>query len=320
MTQKVQSYLAIRRAMHFTLRSSGEELLLFARHVDSLGLQEIPSVDFVLDWCTSAPNGSHRYAYIRLSALRPFLKHLAVTEPLTPVPSPKAMGRPGMRRQIHIYSDEEVVRLLAATACLTPTRGLRPLTYYTLFGLLASTGMRIGEALAAQRDDVDFVRATFTIRKDKTSSGRVLPLHQDALAALEAYVRRRDVHHKRRKSNALFLTQNKGTGLTYQWVTLAFRGLRRHLGWNALAPVPRIHDLRHTFAVRHLLDWVHRGEDVEARLPALSAYMGHKNPHSTYWYFSAVPALLSATAGRFHRYARHPAAEMAETVDAEEAA
>jgi len=225
----------------------------------------------------------------------------ACTQRDTVVPPAGYLGRPFGRRAPHVYGDQEVKALLAATRALTPTAGLRPRTYWTLFGLLGATGLRVGEALALDRSDIDGARGTLLVRRDKSRSSREIPLHPTVFAALADYASRRNARHPAPHGPAFFLTESRGTRLRYPDVNIAFRKLRRALGWRQ-RPLPTVHDLRHTFAVRKFLEWFRAGKDVDAEIPALSAYMGHKSPESTYWYLSAVPELLYLVTGHIERF------------------
>jgi integrase len=179
---------------------------------------------------------------------------------------------------------------MQAAMSIGPASGLRRWTYRTLFGLLLATGLRVGEALALDASDVDWVHGTLSVRRSKTGASRTLPLHATVLDALREYQVRRDARHPVPRSSAFFLTR-RGTRLAYGYVGSAFRCLRSDLGWKQ-RPTPRVHDMRHTFAVRKLLEWIRAGKDIDAEMPALSAYLGHCRPTGTYWYLSAVPELM----------------------------
>jgi integrase len=184
---------------------------------------------------------------------------------------------------------------------------LRPWTYRTLFGLLYATGLRVGEALALDRSDVDPARGTLLVRRDKGRASREIPLHPSVVTALGRYEARRDARHPAPRAAAFFLTETRGTRVQYQYVNKAFCRIRRALGWSQ-RPLPTVHDMRHSFAVRKFLEWFRAGKDVDTEIPALSAYMGHKRPGSTYWYLSAVPELLYLITGRTERFAATRAA------------
>jgi integrase len=235
------------------------------------------------------------------------VKHLTATDPRHEVPAVDALGRAYTRRNPHIYSDEEVAALLDATRVIKPTNALPPHTFRAFFGLLAAAGMRCGEALALQRDQVDLADGRLLILKGKLGKTRELPLHPSTIDALRVYAERRDTAFRRgRKSEAFFLSR-RGTALDYQRVTVTFRQLRRQLGWHR-DPPPRVHDLRHTFAVRNLLRWCRTGDDIDSKIISLTAYMGHVHVTSTYWYLTAVPELMAISAARFETYANSGAA------------
>jgi integrase/recombinase XerD len=171
-------------------------------------------------------------------------------------------------------------------------------THETLIGLLAATGMRVGEAIRLDRSDVDAANSVLMIRESKFGKSRQVPVLACTVAALDRYAQLRDrlCPHPATPS---FFVSIRGTRMIYPVVQQIFRSLCDTAGVGANAATrPRIHDLRHTFAVSTLLAWYRAGEDVEARLPTLSTYLGHRDPRSTYWYLSAAPDLLALAAGR----------------------
>jgi integrase len=177
-------YFALRRKLGYALRTEREEVLLFAREMDALRRRKI-TLDLVIAWARSARHGSPKYAAWRYECVRRFLTVAACTRRDTVVPPPGYLGRTFGRRRPHIYTDEEVCKLLVATRALTPTAGLRPWTYRTLFGLLYATGLRIGEALALDRPDVDLSRGTLLVRRGK-GGPRELPLHASVVDVVGA--------------------------------------------------------------------------------------------------------------------------------------
>jgi integrase len=300
--EEVRDYLALRSRLGYTLRSTGEELLLFARHLDDSGYRGPLTAEIAIRWAKLPTNAKPEYWAWRLGAVRLFVNHLTATDPRHEAPLVDALGRTYARRSPHIYSDEEIAALIDATRMIKPTNALPPHTFRAFFGLLAAVGMRCGEALALQRDHVDLVGGRLLILKGKLGKIRELPLHPSTVDALRAYAERRDTIFRRgRKSEAFFLSR-RATALDYQRVTVTFRQLRRHLGWNS-DPLPRVHDLRHTFAVRTLLRWCRAGDDVDGKIISLTAYMGHVHVTSTYWYLTAVPELMAISATRFEAYA-----------------
>jgi integrase len=186
--------------------------------------------------------------------------------------------------------------MTAAQAISSP---LRAGTYQTLTGLLAVTGMRPGEAVSLDRGDADFGEQALTVRHGKFGKSRRLPLHPQTVSALRGYARLRDEHLPRPASPAFFVSL-AGTRLIYSNVHLAFQRLARDVGLQPRSPRcrPRLHDLRHTFAVTTLISWYHDGQPVQPRLPLLSTWLGHDSPEDTYWYLHAVPELLTLAAER----------------------
>ena len=303
MLSLVEDYLAFRHQFGFTLRTSGEELRLFGRYADAIGHRGPLTIELAVRWAKLPAEAKPAYWAWRLNAVRLFAQHCALEDPQTEVPPPGLLGPMFRRGQPYIYSAEEIQALLKAAATLR--RRMRPHTCVTLFGLLASTGLRVGEALALKREHVDFVTGVLNVVKSKASKCRLVPLHPTTTDALHCYAAVRDRVHPASKSDAFFLT-DRGTALSYQRVTVTFRELRRRLGWRAPpgGVAPRIHDLRHTFAVRALLRWYDAGVNVDEKIAALATYLGHVNPSCTYWYLSAVPELMAVTGRRFEQYAR----------------
>jgi integrase len=201
------------------------------------------------------------------------------------------------RRVPYIYSPAEIASLVAQ-ARLTIRSPLRAATFETLFGLLAATGMRVGEAIRLDRSDVEWGERLVVVRASKFSESREVPLHASTAGVLAAYARQRDRLRPARAAPCFFVSL-VGTRLLYADVLVTFRTLIDAAGIGAQSPVrPHIHDLRHSFAVHTLVDWYRNGEDVQARLPRLATYLGHREPRSTYWYLTGTPELLGLAAGR----------------------
>lgn len=299
---QVHAYLTYRRQLGYRLRTSGDELVLFARYLDSACHDGPLTTDACVRWALSAPRARHEYAAWRINAVCGFAKYLAATDPRHEVPTPGLLGRTYDRAQPHVYSPSEIAALLDATRTLKPVDALPPHTYRAFFGLLAATGLRCGEALALRRQDVDLAIGHLTIVRGKPGCSRVVPIHSSVVDELAAYACRRDQAFPRGpKSDAFFLSR-RATALSYQRVTDTFVWLRQSLGWRQ-RPLPRVHDMRHTFAVRTLLRWCEAGEDVDKKILALTTYLGHAHVTSTYWYFSAVPELMAITGRRFAAFA-----------------
>jgi len=212
------------------------------------------------------------------------------------VPPTGILGRAFVRRVPHIYSSKELAQLLRAARKLLPSGSLRPHTYFTLIGLLASTGMRLGEALRLSVDDVDLDAGIITVRRSKLHDVRLLPLHPTALTPLARYHRRRRVYAPEAKT---FFVSQRGTGLVTATVEDTFRGLVTGIKCRGSRPRPRLTDLRHTFSCRVLLKWTRRAQDLDHHLLLLMHYLGHSKIRHTYWYLTGVPELLQQAAAAF---------------------
>ena len=304
MRQRVEDYLAQRRQLGYALKVEGGELLRFADYADRLGEGEPLTIDLAVRWAQLPQHADPIYRARRLDTVRRFAKWLAVFDPHTQIPPEGYLGPSYRRTPPHIYSDDEITALLGQAAALGPKGGLRPATYVTLFGLLTCTGLRISEALALTKDAVDLNNGILEIRASKFKQSRWVPLHTSATDALRDYDERRSCYHPLTHSQAFFLTE-LATPLKY-WRTLTtFTALRRQLGWerkDGRRP-PRIHDLRHTFAVRSLLRWYEQGANVDQKIHTLATYLGHVKVSDTYWYLSAVPELMAVVGTRFEEFA-----------------
>jgi integrase/recombinase XerD len=301
-----EEYLAVRRALGFQLARQGALLLKFADQLDAAGVQVLTS-EVAYSWAREAEHASVTWQSQRLSVVRGFARHLQGIDPRTEIPSFDLIPAKFRRAVPHLYTDTEIDRLMNATDDLTPV--LRAASYRTLIGLLAVTGMRVGEALGLDRPDIEEEHESILIRHGKGGKQRRIPVHPSTLDALAGYARLRDEHHPHpRTPESVFLT-GRGTRPDYGTIYKGFAGLRAHAGLDdpGGSSPPRLHDLRHTFVLRTLLAWYRAGSDVEAQLPLLSAYLGHVDPVSTYWYFQAEPQLLALAAGRLERAWRTPA-------------
>lgn len=291
-------YLTVRRALGHKLVKVERLLGQFVTYLEERGAETI-KIEDALAWAT-APGGARAWHYMRLSAVRGFAAYLQAIDPACEVPSDLLHAR--LRRATpYIYSEEQITSLLGATDTLsTPHRAA---TYRALIALLAVTGMRIGEAIGLDRGDVDFEAELLLIRDTKFGKTRELALHPSTAAALRRYRRRGDRPRHPGGSDAFFVSV-RGSRLHYRSVQWGFKRLLEEAGITARSAEcrPRLHDLRHTFAVATLLDGYREGGDVEGRLAALSTYLGHIEPANTYWYLSAAPELMELAAERLERH------------------
>jgi integrase len=253
-----------------------------------------------LAWATLPPRSDISSA-MRLTAVRGFARHVASIHPKTEVP-PNGIFPQRRRPKPYIYTEGEIDALLAAALSLPPTDALRRWTYHHLFGLIAVTGMRLSEVTGLQRGDVDLKDGVLTVRQGKFGKSRFVPLHPTTCAALHSYAERRD-HHLGSRCCAHFFVAERGGRLVKQYVHRVFWRLSREIGLRRPGDSsgPRVHDLRHSFAVRTLLGWYREGTNVEKCLPVLSTYLGHTCVRDTYWYLSACPELMQEAVRRLDR-------------------
>jgi integrase/recombinase XerD len=293
----LEDYLALRRALGFKLDNAGRLLGQFVDYLEERGIDTI-TTDDALAWVSLPAGASPHWLRIRLGAVRGFAAYLHGLDASVMVPPPGLLRSGPCRATPYLYSAGEIVSLLKATAELRPA--LRAATYYSLIGLLAVTGMRIGEAIALDDQDLDPERAVLVVRNSKFGKSRLVPLHPTTAAALTRYLELRDELCPRRPSPALFVS-GRGTRLLHSNIQLTFAGLTKRCGIarRSASCRPRVHDLRHAFAVTSLLGWYATGEDVAAMLPRLATYLGHTDPKHTFWYYSdsrviPIPAPLRA--------------------------
>ena len=294
----------------FQLRIEGRLLLQFARYADTTGHAGPLTTELALRWARLPVAGDPLYWARRLEIVRCFARHLAAVEPGTQIPAGQLLGPSHRRTSPHIFSEADILRLVTAAGCLVPAEGIRPHTYATLIGLLASAGLRISEALRMIRADFNATGDVITVRETKFGKSRLVPLHSTTTAALAAYVRDRDRLVPNPKSEHFFLS-NQGESLPYSTVRTVFRkpcDCLRIIG--AGKRRPRLHDLRHTFACRRVEAWYDAGVDLAHAVSSLSVYLGHAKVTDTYWYLTATPSLLARAAGRFESFACPAAKEV----------
>lgn len=297
--QAAGDYLAMRRALGYKLVTQGRLVMSFAKAMDAAG-RGVITTEAAVDWAAHPPRSTRpEWPCRRLEAVRLFARHLHAVDPAHEViPAHVLPFRSYRRMSGHRYTGEETGALIAAAGRLRPR--LRALTWQTFLGLLSVTGLRTQEACSLDDDDVDVAGALLRIRTSKFSITRTLPLAATTSAALDAYMRERD-RLITRSSPALFVT---GTGARLDHHACdTFVRLRQMAGLPAPAGgrPARLIDFRHTFAVATLINCIRGGGDVARCLPLLSAWLGHNDPASTYWYLEADPELLGLAAGRLQQ-------------------
>jgi integrase/recombinase XerD len=306
LSSTLDDYLALRRSLGFKLAEGEGVLGDFVSFLDRQGASHI-TTELALRWAVLPQGAQPAHWARRLCLVRHFAAHCGAIDPRTEVPPVGLLPYSYRRCPPYIYIDEEIERLIAAAHRLPSRRGLRSQTYSTLFGLLAVTGMRASEPVGLDREDVDLDRGLLTIRDAKFGKSRLVPLHRSTQSVLSLYAQRRDRTHPRPTTPSFFLS-DLGRRLTYCSVSWTFVKLSHQIGLRGPSDHhgPRLHDLRHTFAVRTLLGWYRDGADVEQRLPQLATYLGHAHVSDTYWYLTATPELLQLAAGRLDGPDRGP--------------
>ena len=296
LSSHIEDYLAMRRALGFKRAQEGRLLRDFAAFAEAAGAGTV-TTDLAVAWSVMPRNASPVRAAQRRTMVRGFARYLQAADPATQVP-PVGV-RPARARRVTpcIYPDAEVAALMTAARMLR--NPLKAATFETLIGLLAVTGMRGSEAMALDRGDLDTTAGLLTVRATKFRKSRQLPLQVTTLRALASYQAVRD-RLCPAPATASLLVSATGARLCQATVQPAFRRLLRQAGIGQGPPRPRatIHGLRHSFAVNTLIGWYRDGQDVQARMPSLSTWLGHVAPAATYWYLTGTPELLALAAGR----------------------
>lgn len=295
--QAVDDYLRLRRSLGHQMTEAAYLLPDFVSFMDDRGEQTV-TISAALDWMkTREPEVITTVSPRRITAVRGFARYLSGIDPATEVPPLGLVPYNRRRGQIFLYSDADIAAIMTAAKQTIP-QPLRAATYHTLIGLLAASGLRIGEAIKLDRDDIDWSEGVLHIRESKFGKSRLVPMQDSTTNALREYHRLRDDMMPRAKDPAFFISLT-GKRLIYACVHPVFRVLVDTAGVGLDAPHrPRLHELRHTFAVRTLLHWYRTEDNIQAKIPSLSTYMGHREPACTYWYLSAAPELLALAAAR----------------------
>lgn len=292
-------YLKLRRQLGYNLKEAEFLLRSFTTLAEEEGAEFI-TTKLALRWAAQ-PHLKPAQRGSRLSTLRRFAAYVRAFDARTQVPAQKLLPYQLFRRNPFHYSDENVVQLIKASREID-SAGIKGLTLSTVLALLAVTGMRVGEALALDRSDFDGEKGILTVRLSKGSKSRAIPLHESTTLALRRYASARDRIYVKRTSPAFFVWEG-GDRLVYDSVNRWFLLVACQIGLRKPGDTrgPRVHDLRHYFAIRTLLNWYRIDSDVEAHLPELATYLGHTHVRDTYWYLSAVPELLKLATLRLER-------------------
>jgi integrase/recombinase XerD len=298
LAEHLDDYLRMRRGLGFQLGRHGEVLPHFVAYLDAKGATTV-TVELAVAW-VRLPEGIKAITVdFRISAVRGFARYLHALDPAHEIPPAGLLAAPRRRPAPYIYTPGQITELLRATRHLKPP--LRAATFRALLGLLAVTGMRSGEAFALTRSDVDLVKGLVTVRHAKFDRMRMVPLHRSVTAELAAYATARDRLCPAPSCDRFFVSVT-GRVLRRGDADRVFREVTTAVGLRTDAVHPRIHDLRHTFAVRTLIDAHRNGADISSLLPVLSTYLGHVEPANTYWYLTAVPELMQLAAARLEQH------------------
>lgn len=298
----VVAYVAIRRALGARFTEPATALGHFVDFLESEGAQFVTTA-LALRWAKQPSWALPSSWARRLGIVRGFAAWQSAYEPRTEVPPERLIRARHRRKTPYIFTDQAIEQIMGAAAQLSSPTKLRSLTYVTLIGLLATTGMRPGEALALDVADVDLETGILTVRQTKFGKTRVVPVGESARTALACYAKRRDKIYQRRRSDA-FLVDARGARLGSGTVRRTFAklcratGLRKPQEGKRIGRGPRLYDLRHTFATQRMVEWYRAGLDVGRKMPGLSTYLGHLDVAHTYWYVEAIPELLQLATER----------------------
>jgi site-specific recombinase XerD len=282
LSRHLEDYLRLRRALGFKLDREGQLLTQFVARLDAAGAATLTS-ELAIAWAREPAGAQPNHWAKRLGIVRKFAAYLQAIDPAAEVPPPGVFPARRHRPAPYLWSHSDICGLLEGARALRSP--LRAATHEALFGLLASSGMRVGEAIALQRDDLDLRAGVITIREAKSGRSRLVPLHPGTTGALRRYAAQRGRLCPRPRSRAFFLSST-GTALDRSGVSKTFRKITTATGARTATVHPRIHDLRHSFAVHTLIEWQRSGVSIDEHITALSTYLDHTDPKHTYWYYS----------------------------------
>jgi len=294
--EHVDDYLRLRRALGFKLERHGQLLPQLVAYLEAADANTVTR-ELAISWARLPASAHPRHWAARLAIARGFAAYLQTIDPATEVPPAGVFAVRYQRPTPYLWSQRDICRLLEAARGLRPP--LKAASYEALFGLLAVTGMRVGEAIALEVDDVDLDNGVITIREHvaKLERARLVPLHPTTVEALDRYARTRPGLCPKPRSTAFFLS-GTGAGIDRSEVSKTLRKITVALGLRTETVHPRAHDLRHSFALSTLIGWQRSGVQIDERIAVLSTYLGHVSPAETYWYLTATPELMGLAAER----------------------
>jgi integrase/recombinase XerD len=296
----IEQYISLRQALGFQLDKPARILREFASFMESQNANLITK-ELSLSFAKLPKQASPHLCATRFGIVRRFAIHRSATDSRTYVPTGNLLSSRYRRRKLYIYSESDVAKIVAESKELPSQTSLRGQTYSTLFGLLAVTGLRISEVISLDRKDVNIKQGIITIQKTKFRKSRLIVLHQSTQDELKRYVQFRNKVQTVKRTSSFFVAED-GARLTTGCIRGTFVKISRRIGIRTplgrFGHGPRVHDLRHTFAVKTLIHWYKAGLNVEEHIFSLSTYLGHVHPSDTYWYLSASPELLGLAAAR----------------------
>ena len=294
----IKKYLQERRALGFKLQDAGHLLFQFADYLEE-HKTTIITQELAMRWACISDKCQPKYWAQRLTTVRLFARYYSAIDPRTEVPAQGLLPFKNKRTIPYIYTEKQILRLIKAARTLYSKTGIRASTFVTLFSLLTVTGMRVGELVGLDREDVDLEEGVLLVKKAKLDRRRLIPVRPSTVKALQRYVRHRDKACPKTKTTSFFVSE-AGTRLRAGTIRWNFNKLSCQIGLRhpSDSSGPRIHDMRHTFAVHMMQNWYRQGKSVEKLLPQLAMYLGHRNLNCTYWYMTATPELLKLAAER----------------------
>ncbi|MCI0562923.1 MAG: tyrosine-type recombinase/integrase [Nitrososphaera sp.] len=306
----VKEYVSYRRKLGYALTSDADLLLNFAKYAENVCHEGPLTTEMASQWARSSKRNTPFTWADRIQRLRGFARYCQRYHASTEIPPRQLFGVASRRLVPHIFTVEEIETLLTEATYLRPKGKLRPVTCRALFGLLASTGLRISEAVNLTRADVDLQSGILKIREAKRHKQRLVPLHPTVVSELQAYANERDqIIPKTSLCN--FFIFDSDTPADPQRLGHALRFLCKKLGWKPRGEHHRfrLYDFRHFFIVRCFLQFHERGIDVHRAVLQLSVYVGHSDVSSTYWYVTGIPELMTIAAERFRTFSMEGAHE-----------
>lgn len=298
--EALQDYLSMRRGLGFKLQKDGNCLLKFVTFMEQQNAPYI-ATSLALEWARQTVSaGANQWERLRM--VRGFAKYRSAADSRTEIPPPTLLPRLRHRARPYLYTEDEIQRLLEAALNFKFRNDLKNHTYYCLFGLLAVSGLRSGEAIRLKCEDADLINGVLTIRGTKFGKSRLVPLHPTSQKMLSDYKKRRNDYLAGRPASHFFIS-DRGTPLFHADIHRIFNRISVLIGLRdpSASRGPRLLDFRHRFAVHTLLLWYRSGTEIEPRLPLLSTFLGHVCIANTYWYFSACPELMGLAVKRLER-------------------